>query len=211
MKQIQSKNAFFPKLPFCPGILAKRNPGIGRLLVLIGIAMLVVGRAEAQGAYYWGADKMVFYKQTENAQVPTEIKKYAVYGQADITGATATSFTVSTVKSFTLKGIGEEFFGIALYKTHTALTAAFPVGDAYKFTAHGGSLQGESDDLPINADAYNETSVTTGGSFSSAENFDGFSIDYLFCSARRELGKDENLYRLTQAPQNVRLRTSVLS
>lgn len=71
MKQIQSKNTFFPKLPFCPGILAKRNPGIGRLLILIGIAMLVVSRAEAQGVYYWGADKMVFYKQTENAQVTT--------------------------------------------------------------------------------------------------------------------------------------------
>jgi hypothetical protein len=170
MKEMQSKNAFFPKLPFCPGILAKRNPGIGRLLILIGIAMLVVSRAEAQGVYYWGADKMVFYKQTENAQVPTEIKKYAVFGEADITGATATSFTVSTVKSFTLKGIGEEFFGIALYKTHTALNAAFPVGDAYKFTAHGGSLQGESNDLPINADAYPQIAYLIDGGLKAARN-----------------------------------------
>jgi len=46
------------------------------------------------------------------------------------------------------------FFGLLSYATSTDLDAAFPVGDAYTFTARGGSFAGESGTLPINADNY---------------------------------------------------------
>ena len=83
MKQIQSKNAFFPKLPFCPGILAKRNPGIGRLSILIGIAMLIVGRAGGpKGSIIGGQTKWCSISRLRTPKFRTEIKKYAVYGQA---------------------------------------------------------------------------------------------------------------------------------
>jgi hypothetical protein len=119
----------------------------------------------------FGAAKLALYKQTANNTAPGTAFSYAQYGYAAVTSpATTNRFTVTAVSTLRLKTTDEQnYFGLFSYATSTDLDAAFPVGDAYTFTARGGSLAGESDTLPINADNYPAIPYLIGNSFRQAK------------------------------------------
>jgi hypothetical protein len=64
---------------------------------------------------------------------------------------------------------GQNFGGSNFYKTLKDLDKEFPVGDAYTFTAVGGTLSGESDSLPINADDFPAQIYLTGNGLTDAK------------------------------------------
>ena len=120
----------------------------------------------------FGAAKLAFYRQTANNTAPSTAFGYAQYGYAAVVPpATVNHFTVTAVSTFYLATTDQQnFFGLHSYMTSTDLDAAFPVGDAYTFTARGGSLAGQSATLPINADNYPAMPYLIGNSFRQAKN-----------------------------------------
>jgi hypothetical protein len=119
----------------------------------------------------FGAAKLAFYWQTTDNTAPSTTFSYAQYGYAAVTPpATANHFTVTAVKTLKLTTTDQQnFFGLLAYATSTNLDAAFPVGDAYTFTARGGSFAGESGTLPINADNYPAIPYLIDNSFREAK------------------------------------------
>lgn len=120
----------------------------------------------------FGAAKLAFYRQIADNTAPSTPLSYGQYGYAAvIPPSTANHFTVTAVSTFYLTTTDQQnFFGLFSYATSTDLDAAFPVGDAYTFTARGGSLKGESATLPINADNYPAIPYLIGNSFRQAKN-----------------------------------------
>jgi hypothetical protein len=120
----------------------------------------------------FGAEKTEFYTQTVDNIAPTTIQKYALNAYVTTVAAgLATNFTVSSVATLKLVGGNDQDFGgFFFYKSLGKLNAAFPAGDAYKFTAVGGPLNGESDNLPILADAFPKLLYLTGNVLTAASN-----------------------------------------
>jgi hypothetical protein len=139
------------------------------LLTIIGsIVLPVAGIAQVT---FWGAQKTVFYTQTKNNTPASKTKEYSLFAFASTSeSGQATSFTVSTVGQLTLTSSdGQNFAGSNFYKTLKDLDKEFPVGDAYTFTAVGGTLNGESDSLPINADDFPAQIYLTGTGLTDAK------------------------------------------
>lgn len=119
---------------------------------------------------YFQTQKQTIYNQTKNDTVPAQPVFFTLFCSVSTSAAgDANSFTVSTVDKDTLTTTdGTTFFGTIGFNTSQLLDAGFPVGDAYTFTAVGGTLNGESGHLPIQADAYPQIPYLTGTSFTQA-------------------------------------------
>ena len=120
---------------------------------------------------YFQTQKQTIYNQTKNNTVPAQPLVFNLFCSVSTSAAgDANSFTVSTVDNVTLTPItgGTVFFGTIGFNTSQLLDAGFPVGDAYTFTAVGGTLNGQSGHLPIQADAYPQIPYLTGTSFTQA-------------------------------------------
>ena len=122
------------------------------------------------GVTYFEAQKQTIYNQTKNDTVPTQPVFFSLYCDVTTSAAgDANSFTVSTVDSLALTTTdGTYYSGSIGFNTKQLLDAGFPVGDAYTFAAVGGTLSGESDNLPILANAYPQIPYLTGTSFTQA-------------------------------------------
>jgi hypothetical protein len=119
---------------------------------------------------YFQTQKNTAYTQTKNDTAPTVPVFFSLFCSVTTSAAgDANSFTVSAVDKDTLTTTdGTNFYGSIGYNTRQLLDAGFPVGDAYTFTAVGGTLNGESGHLPIQADAYPQIPYLTGTSFTQA-------------------------------------------
>ena len=125
-------------------------------LFLIAVTTVILPVSGFAQVTFFGAQKTIFYKQTKENVAPTTPTEYSLFAFADTTNAGQTdSFTVSAVDTVSLTSSGgQNFAGSIFYTSKQALDAGFPVGDNYLFTAVGGSLGGESDQLPIMTAAY---------------------------------------------------------
>jgi hypothetical protein len=139
------------------------------LLVITGAALLpTAGVAQVT---VLGAQKTAFYEQKRNNTLPARTYNYSLYVWITTSEADQTKeFTVSAVKTLKLTSDSQYFTDSVFYKTSTDLDRAFPPGDAYTFTAHGGELRNQSGSLPIGADAYPVAAYLTGKGLTEAEN-----------------------------------------
>ena len=133
------------------------------------LAMRPAARAQVS---FFGAQKTAFYTQTAENTAPGTVTNYSVFAFVDTQNAgDAAAFTASDHASITLTssaGDPTSFGGSAFYNTKADLDAAFTAGDNYSFQAQGGALDGQSDAVPIGADAYAPVLYLTGSSFSNS-------------------------------------------
>jgi hypothetical protein len=136
-------------------------------LLCIAASLPLSGRSQVT---YFETQKQTIYNQTKNDTAPTKPVDFSLWCDVYTSAAgDANSFTVSTVDNVTCTTTdGTYFHGSKNYNTSQLLDAGFPVGDAYTFTAVGGTLNGQSDNMPILADAYPQIPYLTGTSFTQA-------------------------------------------
>ena|ERR1700722_16022338 len=139
------------------------------LVALFGASVLATSGVAQVSSF--GVQKSGFYLQKQNNTLPAKANSYSLYAYVSTSGADqADSFTVSAVGTLTLDSSdGQNFGGSNFYKTRKDLDAAFPTKHQYQFTAVGGSLNGESDKLPIKKDAYAPVLYLLGTGLTDAE------------------------------------------
>jgi hypothetical protein len=139
------------------------------LLIITGAVVLpTAGVAQVT---FLGAQKTAFYKQKRNNTLPAKPYNYSLYVRVTTSESDQTKeFTVSAVKTIKLTSDSQYFGDSVFYKTSADLDRAFPPGDAYTFTAHGGELRKQSGSLPIGADAYPVAAYLTGKGLTEAKN-----------------------------------------
>jgi hypothetical protein len=157
----------------------------------------------------FGAAKLAFYRQTADNLAPSAAFSYVQYGFAAVTPpATTNRFTVTAVKTLRLTTTDQQdFVGLLSYATSTDLDAAFPVGDAYTFTARGGSLAGQSDTLPINADNYPAIPYLVGNGFRRAQKINPNS-DFTLNLGYTSTGAPSTEIKLVILPLGQRTRST---
>lgn len=136
-------------------------------LFLITAAAIALAATSGAQVTFFGAQKILFYQQTANDKAPKTPYGFSLYAYVTtaVTGDAA-SFTVSAVDTVNLTSTdGLHFAGSNFYDSLAALNAAFPVGSTYKFAAVGGTLNGDSDNLHIIADAFPPIPYLTGLEF----------------------------------------------
>ena len=132
---------------------------IASLLIASALRLTAVAQVT-----FFGAQKTAFYEQTKNNTAPSSPYSFSLFAYVTTTASSdANSFTVSAVDTANLTTTdGIHFGGANFYDSLAALNSAFPVGSTYKFTAVGGSLNGEYDNLHIVAVAFPPIPYLTG-------------------------------------------------
>jgi len=154
------------------------------LPALAGLCLSLPGLTHADVTFY-GAQKTAFY--TEGSDDDASFTNTSLFAFVDTDSSSdAASFTVTTdtgnASPLTLTaGSGSQYSGSNFYSSISDLNAAYPAGSNYVFTAVGGNLAGDTDSLPVAADAYAPTLVLTGTTYDSLQNLDataGVNINY---------------------------------
>lgn len=136
---------------------------------------------------FFGVQKTQFYTQTADNTAPTTPDSFSVFAFANTSSATdADSFTVHAAGTDTLSlvnstGSPTSFAGSAFYASKSDMDTGFPSGNTYTFTANGGTLDGESDSLPIGSDDYPPLAYVTGTGISDALGLNpdfGYTFDF---------------------------------
>lgn len=137
---------------------------------VIAAGVIVAPVAGVAQVYEFGAEKDAIYEQTKNNTEPTTPDKCSLYAFFNAALGEVNYVTVSTVDTYRLTHGGEYNNTTVSFTDLTALDKKFPVGDAYTFKAKGGTLNGESGSLPIQANAFPAVLYLTGQEFTQLKD-----------------------------------------